>query len=305
MTFVSTLPMESLTFTPELVAESLGYFKDVGLDVKFESAQGSSPAIQSVITDTALLTRTSDIDSMQNIATADAPIVNVSSSQKSATLRLVSSTKAPIEKPEDLEGKKIGVPSAKGSSDTTVDLMAAAGGVSTKSVKKQVVGLSPANFQLVKKGRIAGLVVSADTAVAIQGAEPSAILLDPTSVVPASQSYVAAKPALADAGNKEKIKKYLKAVAKAMQFVIDDREKGFDKTLKLIGEARDVPILKTPELAKKSLELYVDTWVEDGEANLLKVDEKRWDSLYQKMVDVGVAKPGKDPGEWITNELVP
>ncbi|MGH3749191.1 MAG: hypothetical protein ACRDT8_17525, partial [Micromonosporaceae bacterium] len=131
------------------------------------------------------------------------------------------------------------------------------------------------------------------------------ILLDPTSVVPASQSYVAAKPALADAGNKEKIKKYLKAVAKAMQFVIDDREKGFDKTLKLIGEARDVPILKTPELAKKSLELYVDTWVEDGEANLLKVDEKRWDSLYQKMVDVGVAKPGKDPGEWITNELVP
>ena len=64
VTFLNILPLESLTFTPELVAASCGYFEDHGLNVSFETTQGSAQAIQTVIAGGALITRVGDMETM-------------------------------------------------------------------------------------------------------------------------------------------------------------------------------------------------------------------------------------------------
>src|SRR5262245_14940902 len=45
LTFLNILPMESLSFTPEMVADGCGYFRKQNLDVSFETTDGSAPAI--------------------------------------------------------------------------------------------------------------------------------------------------------------------------------------------------------------------------------------------------------------------
>src|SRR4051794_41213045 len=43
VTFLNILPLASLTFTPDLVADSCGYFEKHGLKVNFETTQGIAP----------------------------------------------------------------------------------------------------------------------------------------------------------------------------------------------------------------------------------------------------------------------
>ena len=56
VTFLNILPLETLSFAPELVADACGYFADHGLKVTFQTTQGSAQAIQTVIAGSALIT---------------------------------------------------------------------------------------------------------------------------------------------------------------------------------------------------------------------------------------------------------
>lgn len=49
ITFLNILPMESLGYAAEMVADTKGFFAAHGLDVTFEATQGSAPAIQTLL----------------------------------------------------------------------------------------------------------------------------------------------------------------------------------------------------------------------------------------------------------------
>src|SRR3954453_3005964 len=130
VTFLNILPLASLTFTPDLVADSCGYFEKHGLKVSFETTQGSPPAIQTVLAGKALLTRIGDLEVMQANGAKNADLLAVGTVNKTTTIRFISAKSDPLNSAEDLKGRLMGTPSAGGTSEQLLKLTAASAGIS-------------------------------------------------------------------------------------------------------------------------------------------------------------------------------
>jgi NitT/TauT family transport system substrate-binding protein len=303
VTFLNVLPIESLTFTPEIIAKAGGHFEREGLDVQFQVTRGSAQAIQTVIAGSALLTRVGDTEMMVAAGGRGAPISAFGQPSQQSTLRIVSAADDPIRTPADLRGRTIGIPSEGGTSETLVDTLAATAGLTDADLSKQVVGLAPGVYELVQQGRIDGYVVALDTAVVVQGQRPDAVVLDPSQVIAGgTQVYITSQSALADPAQRDVLQRYLRAVRAAQESVIADQS--LDATLETLGSAYDIPILREPEVAKETLRQYIASW-QAGGGQLLETSPDGWASVYDESVAVGLVPGGLDAKSWFTNELVP
>jgi NitT/TauT family transport system substrate-binding protein len=305
VTFLNILPLESLSFAPELVADKCGYFEKQGLDVSFETTQGSAPAIQTVLAGSALITRIGDLETQLAVSERNAPLVDVGQPTKQGTIRFVSAKSDPLETAADLKGRLMGTPSEGGTSEILLNLVAASAGIKTEDVKTQVVGLAPGVFDLVSSGRIGGYIVSLDTAVALGQQQPDAVVYDPNDDISSGgQVYVTSKEQTEDPDKQEQLRKYLAAIDETLRFIIADEPNGFAETFKCLSTV-DIPALKTPEVAKESMSTYVKSWTAEGEDQIGATVPERWDNVYQEMVTSGFIKEGLDPSEWYTNEFLP
>jgi NitT/TauT family transport system substrate-binding protein len=303
VTFLNVLPIESLTFTPEIIAEAGGHFAEQGLDVEFQVTRGSAQAIQTVIAGGALITRVGDTELMVATGERGAPVTAVAQPSQQSTLRIVSASDDPIGTPEDLRGATIGIPSEGGTSETLVDVLAASAGLTDADLSKQVVGLTPGVYDLVEQGRIDGYVVAMDTAVALQRQQPDAVVLDPAQVMAGgTQVYMTSRQALQDPAQRDAVQRYLRAVRAAMESVIADES--LDATLEMLGSEYDIPILRDPELAKETLRTYVASWQANG-GPLLANSPEKWAGIYDESVAVALVPGGLDPAQWFTNDLLP
>ena len=302
LTFLTVLPLTSLTFSPELLADAGGYFADVGLAVDFQSTRGTAQAIQLVLAGSAPLTRIGQIEAVSHASNRDAPILNVGTVVKESTIRFVSSATAPLREPRDFLGKTVGIPSEGGESETTLDLLLAAAGIDPGGVGRQVVGVGPGVFNLVEQGRIAGFAVSIDTAKILERQMPGVVVLRPGEFMTAgAQLYMTAADALP--ANRERLERYLAAIDGALDFMINDD--GFDETLRIMRTKYSFSTLAETTVAKDSLSEYVRVWTSEGRDNVLRTVPDRWNEGYRDLVRLGQAASGKDPSAWFTNELLP
>jgi NitT/TauT family transport system substrate-binding protein len=305
VTFLNILPLESLTFTPELVAASCGFFEEQGLDVSFETTKGSAQAIQTVIAGGALITRVGDMETMLAIGERDAPLVNVGQIHKTGTIRFVSAESDPLEKPEDIEGRLVGTPSEGGTSEIILQLVAAEAGIPREDVQTQVVGLAPGVFDLVTSGRIGAYIVSLDTSVALEQQQPEAVIMSPSDFVESGgQVYITSEDQAQDPEKQEQLRAYLAAIKEAVQFVAEDEANDFAETIECLSEY-DIPTLENPEVAAGSLSQYVESWTKGGEDQIAHTVPEQWQAVYEEMSGSGFVPEGLDPSEWYTNDFAP
>lgn len=306
VTFLNILPIDSLSFAPELVASTCGQFEEEGLDVTFEATQGSAPAIQTIIAGSALLTRVGDIETILAAGEKKAPIVNIGTVTKRGPIRMVSSSDAPIETAEDFRGKKVGTPSEGGTSSITLDLVASSAGVDPSEVDRQVVGLAPGVFDLVSSGRIDAYIVSLDTSILLDKQQEKAVVYDPSDDIKSgAQLYMTSAEQAKDPGKQKQLRKYLAAVESAINFMIEDEANGFAKTMECISSEYDVPAMADPEVAKETLSGYVQSWTAAGDGTIAQTDSQQWEDTYREMVDAGLIKDGMDPKDWVNNDFAP
>lgn len=305
VTFLNILPINSLSFAPELLAQTGGYFKKERLNVSFQTTQGSAQAIQTVIAGKALITRVGDIETMVDAAKG-APIVNIGTSTKKGTIRFVSSSRQPLTKAADFAGKTVGLPSAAGTSATTLDLVLASAGIKASEAKTQVVGLSPGIFNLVDSGRIAAYVVSLDTAIQLTQQQPHAVVYDPNDAISAgAQLYLTSKDQAKDAKKKDELRRYLLAIDDAVKFMIKDEANGFAKTMSLISSKYKVSSLADPKVGKAALSGYVASLTAAGADKIATTVPATWTKTYQELVSGGLMKSGLKPNDWFSNEFAP
>src|SRR4051812_15670470 len=301
-TFLNILPLASLTFTPDLVADSCGYFEKHGLKVTFETTQGSPPAIQTVLAGKALLTRIGDLEVMQANGAKNADLLAVGTVNKTTTIRFVSAKSDPLNSAEDLKGRLMGTPSAGGTSEQLLKLTAASAGISPDDVKTQVVGLAPGVFDLVTSGRIGGYVVSLDTASLLAAQQPEAVIYDPSEAIKSGgQVYVTSQDQAKDKKKQDQLRRYLAAISDVITFVQKDAANDFSGTLKCL-QKYDIAALKDPAVAKAALNEYVTSWTQGG---VLSTDEQTWQAVYKENVGSDFVPSGKDPSQWFTNDYVP
>jgi NitT/TauT family transport system substrate-binding protein len=301
VTFINVIQLESLTYTPELIAQVAGLFEREHLRVGFEFNKGSAEAIQNVLGGSGLLTRVGDNEVMAAVAARGAAVTVVAQPSQSSTLRMVSLVADPVRTPADMKGRTIGIPSAGGASETLVNTLAANANLAGPDLTKRVVGLGPGLLDLVRDGTVDAYVDSLDNTVATKRDSPDAVVLDPgDSTASGTQVYIASQRAVADPARRDAIVRYLRAVHDAMQMVVQDNS--LDRTLQMLGSRYDIPILHDPELAKQTLRDYIASWQANG--TLLEIDPDRWQRIYTESVRVGIVPGGQDPAKWVTGGLV-
>ena len=151
-----------ISFAETMYADTGGFFAKHGLDVTIQGGRGSAMAVQQVVSQNALVSRTGGTDLIKAYA-ADPSVVAVGEIFQRDIFYVISAQDAPIETPEDMAGKQIGVVSAGGATENILDMMLAAREVPSDSVGRQVVGNAPAAFELVQLGRIAAFIATSDT----------------------------------------------------------------------------------------------------------------------------------------------
>jgi NitT/TauT family transport system substrate-binding protein len=289
VTFLTIIPL-NLGFITELVGDMNGHFRKEGLKLNIQSTRGSAQALQSVLQGSALTSRVGAIETAIAIANQDAPLVNICMQWHKSPIGFASSKEDPLEQPEDWRGKKMGIPSEGGTSEWTLDLMLASGGVAADDVERQVVGFSPGTFDLVEKGRIDGYVIGSVEIVRFPKEVPDAVVVDPSEFVEEGQCYVTSRRSLEE--QKDQLQAYMNATRAATEDVLADRDNGFKKIIELVRKDHDFPELEEDDIARGVLEQQVDAWFYAGEENLLKTVPEDWQKVYDQVVDVELAEGG-------------
>lgn len=305
ITVVTFLPLESFTFTPEMMAYSGGHFEEHGLDVTLEPVQGTPAAIQSVLGGAALITRASTTDLLSAMEEGQ-PIVGVGTMARQTNLRIASSEDDPVESTSDMVGKTIGMGSIGGTSERSLDLALQHDGVDLESVERQAVPVTAATFELVRRGELAGYIVSLDTGLTLETQNDDAVVsTGGLEVTPDLQLYFTTTDNLEN--RPEVVEAFLAAVGDATQFVIDDRENNFDETLQILRDSGDwdFPALFDDEAARAALEVYAtETWMDESGTPLLHTDPERFQEAYEALTNGGLVEGGGDPTRWFTNDHV-
>lgn len=296
ITVVTTSPVESMTYAPEMVAAARGDFARHGLDVDLQALQGSPAALQAVVGGSAQVTRLGDIETMIAVGTKNAPLRVVGTEMAVGTLRIISGPAKPIRTPADLAGKTVGVPSLGGTSESTLNLVIARGGVDPASVRREVTGLAPGVYDLIGAGRIDAYIAPMDTAVVLQRSHPDAVILDAGQQVTAgAQVYVSSADQLADPAAQDRIKRFLAAIHDSMNVIAADAASGYAETTKLIASRWDVPSMSDPAVVKAGMDAYVTTW--GSLRGTLPPD--RWRGAYAEISGLGLVPAGLDPDSWL------
>lgn len=298
ITFLNILPMESLGYAAEMIADTKGFFAAHGLDVTFEATQGSAPAIQTLLAGSAEISRIGDIETMVAAGERGAPLVAIGGVVHNGPLRLVSSQRAPVTDAAQLRGKLVGTPSEGGTSSITLDLVAGSAGIAPTELRRQVVGLSPGVFDLVNTGRVDAFIVSLDTAMLLQATRPEAVVYDPNDAISAgSQIYATSKATATDPQEQDKLRRYLAAIADATAFITADEANGFTETMQLIGSKYQVSALDRPEVARAALASYADGYT--AGQGPTGISPQRWQATYDEVSSVGQVPAGLDPAQWL------
>jgi NitT/TauT family transport system substrate-binding protein len=287
---VNILPPQ-LGYSAEYIAEMDGYFEKEGLTVKANTSRGSAPAIQAILSGTALLSWVGWLESVIAIANRGAPIQAVSFTGRRSTLKLVSDKGNPMNTPQDLVGERIGIPSEGGTSETTLDLMIASEGIEPREVQRQVTGFTPGTFELIKRKRIAGFIIGGSQEQQFREAQPTSVFLETAKYVQDGLCYITSQDGIKN--NKAQIEAYMRALKGAMEQIVDDGPE-FTDTIKKLRSKYDFAELKSDTVAKYYLKYNTDNWMLDGREQLLKVDKAKWKATYDAAVKVKAAKGGVD-----------
>jgi len=297
---VNILPPQ-LGYSAEYIADIDGYFKKEGLTVKVNTARGSAPAIQAILSGTALLSWVGWLESVIAIANRGAPIQAVAFTGRRSTLKLVSDKGNPMTTPQDLVGQRIGIPSEGGTSETTLDLMLANSGIDPKKVQRQVTGFTPGTFELIKRKRIAGFIIGGSQEQQFREAQPTSVFLETAKYVQDGLCYITSPDGVKN--NKAQIEGYMRALKGAMEQIVDDGPEYTD-TIKKLRSKYDFPELKSDSVAKYYLKYNTDNWMLDGREQLLKVDKEKWQATYDAAVKVKAAKGGVDVQQNVVEGII-
>lgn len=278
-----------ISFIETMYSDVGGIFEKHGLNVTIEGGRGSSMAVQQVTAGNALVSRTGGTDLIKAYAT-DPSIVALGDIYQRDIFYVISAQDAPIEKPEDMVGKTVGIVSAAGATENILDMMLAARDVPKEDVPREVVGNAPAAFELVKQGRIAGFIATSDTVFQLQVDEQPVVAWSTDEVAPCpGQVYMTSKRQLEESG--EQIAAFLASVHETLGILLstDDLAPIIDQ----VTAKYDVFEANRPDkglaVLKHTLAKY-----EAPYADKLASNEESWKSAYALMLKAGLIQETAD-----------
>lgn len=287
--------LPSVQFSGSYIADDAGYYTDEGLDVTI------LPGGPDVANDAVVAAGNADIGltNADNVAKANAEgadLVIVAAGFQQQPFALLSAPDAPIENPEEMVGKRIGVPSA----DTALlDTF-----MSINDIDPSDVSVVPVGFDVAPlvSGEVDGLVsfyTEQPTAYKeATGRDGAVMLVGDYGLDVYAQVYAVRRETLEDDEARDRITRFLRAEIKGWDDFVDDVQHAVDLTVDKY--AKDGGLSPTQQLAQATLQLDLmsspDTeahgllWIsKEGIAdNLATITELGIEGADESMFDVSI-----------------
>lgn len=277
----------SLAFSPVLYASANGYFAKEGVDVKIEAGRGAAQVVQLVAAKQTQAGRTGGANYMMARVNNNAPVISIATIAQRSPFLVISSKDAPIEKPQDMVGKTIGMQSAGGSMEATLDLMLMREKIDLKSLRRERVADSAASFGMIEAKRVDGFLgnTSAATRLIAQNYPVSTFPMD--DGIP-GQVYVAEESVLA--ANKESYVAFMRAVYKSVRELIDMDDAALQKAVEVMRGRFNIPGSDNLPVALADMRANRALWTTEDPTKVLRHGEKHWEEAEALLRDAGLLK---------------
>jgi NitT/TauT family transport system substrate-binding protein len=247
VTYVTTATVPGSTqIALYAVPTQMGYFEDEGLDVKLETANGSSAALQVIASGDGLATN-AEVASTMAAVEQGVPVKTFGSINTSFPWKIGVPEGSDITSPADLEGKKIGVISlASGSNLFTRSFLNENGIDPDDDVKILPVGQGPQAKAALDNGQVDAIALYAELFAQLEQIGSKFTYLDnpPLFDDMPSISFTASARALGG-DDRDVLVKYARAAYKGLMFARLNPEAAVDMGLKtfpeLSGTSGDTP----------------------------------------------------------------
>jgi NitT/TauT family transport system substrate-binding protein len=284
----------NVQFAPFYVADAKGYFADEGLQVEFNYAMDTD--LLKLIGTDKLQFAIGSGDQVILARSQGLPAVYVANFYRKFPVTVMSLKERNILKPQDLEGKQVGIPCLCGASFVAWKALAFAAGLNPDKVNLQVVGFTQATT--VERGQVDAALdytVNGPVQLRLEGKDVNLInVSDYISLV--SNGIISNDDTVQN--DPQLVQSVVRAFLRGLQDTLSNPAEALDITLKYVPEAGGDNRAKTEAILKACLELWQGT-------DLGVSNRADWDASQAFMKKVGLIEQTTDVDSLFTNRFVP
>jgi NitT/TauT family transport system substrate-binding protein len=284
----------NIQFAPLYVAVEKGYFREAGLDVeldyKFETdgvaLVGAGELSFAVVSgEQVLLARAQGL-----------PVTYVAAWYQQYPVSVVAKSEAQVIVPQDLKGKKIGLPGLFGANYIGLRALLNAGRLSESDVRLDSIGFNQVESMLAgTQDIIVGYTANEPIQLRAQG-------IPVTEIRVADYAQLAANGILASekviAEDPQLVRAFVGAFLKSLQYTIDHPEEAYTLSGAHIPNLADLDA----EVQKQVLATSIEQWKAQ---RLGYSDPQAWENMQDVLLDMGLITEKLDLSKAFTNEFVP
>lgn len=284
----------NVQFAPWFVAQSKGYFAEAGLQVKFQWGF-EVDGIRLVGANQAEFAMLGG-DQVIQAREKNIPLVYVANYYNGFPITIFSLKEKKIEKPQDLIGKKVGLPGFFGATYNGWRALLYAANIKESDIKTQEIGFT--QVAAVTQGVVdaaAGYSNNEPVQLRMQGREINVIHVSDYSRLVGiglvtNEKMVNEKPQV--------VRGIVVALVRAIQYTLDRPDDALAIVVQAIPEAGGSNLKMTEAVFKATMDLWKSP-------HLGYVDPAAWVASYKFMKDVGFIKTDFDITKAYTNKFVP
>jgi len=291
------LPMgyiPNIQFAPFYVAVEKGYFKEAGIEIEFDykfetdgiALVGAGELPFAVVSgEQVLLARAQGL-----------PVTYVAAWYQQYPVSVVAKSEAGVLIPQDLKGRKIGLPGLFGANYVGLRALLNAGKLTEDEVTLDSIGFN--QVELMAAGE-------QDIVVGYTANEPIQLKargIAVTEVRVADYAQLAANGLLASekviTENPDLVRAFVGAFLEGLQYTIDNPNEAFTLSESHIPNFADLDM----DVQKQVLDTSIEQWKTD---RLGYSDPQAWENMQNVLLDMGLLTEKMDLSKAFTNEFIP
>lgn len=284
----------NIQFAPFYVAVERGYFKDAGIEVEFDYAL-ETDGVALVGADTLQFGIASG-DQVLQARAKGLPIVYVAAWYQKYPVSIISVGDLNIKTPQDLKGKKIGLPGLFGASYVGLQAVLHSAGLKESDVTLDSIGFNQVEaFTSGKNPIIVGYAANEPVVLNAKGYPLNELRIADYAQL-ASNGIITNEKTIRD--NPVLIRKFVGAVVNGIQDTIADPNAAFDISKKYVPNLDQVD----PTTQMQVLTTSIGLW----QAPVIGVsDPAAWENMQKVLLEMKLYSPALDLSKAFTNDFLP
>ena len=291
------LPMgyiPNIQYAPFYVAVEKGYFADAGLEIEFDYsfetkgvelvAAGELP-FAVISGEQVLLARAQGL-----------PVTYVAAWYQQYPVSVVAKSELGVLVPQDLKGKKIGLPGLFGASYIGLRALLAAGKLTEADVTLDAIGFN--QVELMAAGQqdiVVGYAANEPIQLRAQGIAVTELRVAEYAQL-AANGLLASEKVIAE--NPELVRAFVGAFLKGLEDTIVNPDEAFELSASHIPNFADLDA----DVQKQVLQVSIEQWKTE---RLGFSDPQAWENMQNVLLDMGLIAEPLDLSKAFTNEFIP